>query len=83
MFGALMGARVLLVAKTMEPVTSDTGVIIMSHATFETCPRDLTVLFAPGGTTGTTAAAQNPATIGFIADRGSRAPMSPACVQGR
>lgn len=73
MFGALMGARVLLVAKTMEPVTSDANVTVMPHATFETCPRDLTVLFAPGGTTGTIAAAQDAATLAFMADRGARA----------
>ena len=38
MFGALMGATVMLVAKTLEPVTSDAGVTIIPHATFETCP---------------------------------------------
>ena len=73
MFGSLMGATVLLVAKTLEPVTSDAGVTIIPHATFETCPRDLTVIFAPGGTDGTIAAATDPATLAFIADRGSRA----------
>ena len=73
MFGALMGAKVMLVAKTLEPVTSDAGVTITPHATFETCPRDLTVLFAPGGTDGTIAAAKDPATLAFVRDRGSRA----------
>ena len=73
MFGSMMGAKVLLVAKSMEPVTSDAGVTIMPHATFDTCPRDLTVLFAPGGTKGTLAAAADPATLAFMADRGARA----------
>ena len=73
MFGALMGASVMLVAKTLEPVTSDAGVTIIPHATFETCPRDLTVIFAPGGTDGTIAAAKDQATLAFMADRGSRA----------
>ncbi len=73
MFGSLMGATVLLVAKTLEPVTSDAGVTIIPHATFETCPRDLTVIFAPGGADGTIAAAKDPATLAFIADRGARA----------
>ncbi len=73
MFGAMMGAKVMLVAKTLEPVTSDAGVTITPHATFETCPRDLTVIFAPGGTDGTIAAAKDPATLAFIRDRGSRA----------
>jgi putative intracellular protease/amidase len=73
MFASLMGAKVHLVGKTLDPVTSDTGVTIVPTATFDTCPRDLTVLFTPGGTGGTLAAAADPATRGFMADRGSRA----------
>lgn len=71
--GALMGAKVFLVAKSLDPVTSDTGVTITPTATFETCPRDLTVLFTPGGTDGTLAAAVDPETRAFITDRGARA----------
>ncbi|WP_311276072.1 DJ-1/PfpI family protein [Methylobacterium sp. WCS2018Hpa-22] len=73
MFAAMMGAKIHLVAKSLDPVTSDAGVTITPDATFETCPRDLTVLFAPGGTDGTINAATDPATIAFMADRGSRA----------
>ena len=73
MFGSLMGAKVLLVAKTLAPVTSDAGVTITPYATFETCPRDLTVLFTPGGTDGTLAAASDHETLAFMADRGARA----------
>jgi putative intracellular protease/amidase len=73
MFGSLMGAKIFLVAKTLDPVTSDAGVTITPTATFETCPRDLTVLFTPGGTDGTLAAAKDPATLTFLADRGARA----------
>lgn len=72
-FGAMMGAKVHLVAKTTAPVTSDAGVTIVPTATFDTCPRDLTVIFAPGGTDGTIAAASDPATIAFMAERGARA----------
>lgn len=72
-FGALMGAKVHLVAKTLDPVTSDAGVTIVPTATFETCPKDLTILFAPGGSDGMLAAAADPATLAFMADRGSRA----------
>jgi len=73
MFGGLMGAKVYLVAKTLDPVTSDGGVTIMPTATFKTCPGDLTVLFTPGGTDGTLAAARDPETVAFMADRGARA----------
>ncbi len=73
MFGALMGAKIFLVAKSLEPVTSDSGVTITPNATFETCPRELTVLFTPGGTDGTLSAAVDPETRSFMADRGARA----------
>lgn len=73
MFGSMMGATIHLVAKTLDPVTSDAGVTLIPTATFETCPRDLTVLFTPGGTDGTLSAAADPATLAFMADRGARA----------
>lgn len=73
MFGSMMGAKIHLVAKSMAPVTSDSGVTLLPTATFETCPRDLTVLFAPGGTDGTMNAAQDRRTLDFMADRGTRA----------
>ncbi len=73
MFASLMGAQVHLVAKSLQPVTSDTGVTITPTATFADCPRDLTVLFAPGGTQGTLEALEDHETRAFMADRGSRA----------
>ena len=72
-FAGLLGAKVDLVAKTMDPVTSDTGITVVPTATFATCPADLDILFAPGGTSGTIAAMTDPATMEFMADRGARA----------
>lgn len=73
MFGSLMGATIHIVAKSLDPVTSDAGLTVIPTATFDTCPRDLTVLFTPGGTDGTLAAASDPETLAFMADRGARA----------
>ena len=73
MFGSLMGVKIRIVAKTLDPVTSDAGLIIVPTSTFETCPKDLTVLFTPGGTDGTLAAAADPETLAFFSDRCSRA----------
>jgi len=73
MFGSLMGATIHIVAKSLDPVTSDAGLTIIPTATFDTCPRDLTVLFTPGGTDGTLAAASDPDTLAFMAERGSHA----------
>ncbi|MBB5041518.1 DJ-1/PfpI family protein [Shinella fusca] len=72
-FASLMGATVHLVAKTRDPIVSDTGLTILPTSTFDECPRDLDVICVPGGSTGTLAAMQDDATLGFLADRGSRA----------
>lgn len=73
MFGSLMGAKIYIVAKSLDPVTSDAGLTIVPTDTFATCPRDLTVLFTPGGTNGTLTAASDAETLAFMADRGARA----------
>ncbi|SIS37031.1 DJ-1/PfpI family protein [Insolitispirillum peregrinum] len=71
MFSALMGAKIDLVASSLDPVTSDAGVTLIPTATFQSCPRDLTILFTPGGTDGTLAAASDSETLAFLADRGA------------
>ena len=72
LFASLAGAKVHLVGKSLEPVTSDTGVTITPTVSFADCPADLTVLFAPGGTQGTLDALKDPDTRAFMADRGAR-----------
>ncbi|MEQ1696071.1 MAG: DJ-1/PfpI family protein [Hyphomicrobiaceae bacterium] len=72
-FNALMGAQVLLVAKSREPVRSDTGLVFVPDLTFAECTTDLDILFVPGGSTGTLKAMEDEATIAFLKDRGARA----------
>jgi putative intracellular protease/amidase len=73
-FASMMGATVHLVAKDMSaPVPSDLGLAIRPTASFETCPKDVTILFAPGGLQGTLNAMKDGATIDFLVDRASRA----------
>lgn len=71
MFGSLMGAQIHIVSKTLEPMTSDADSRIVPTATFDTCPRDLTVLFTPGSTDGTLAVASNLVILEFFVDRGA------------
>ena len=83
---SMPGASVDLVTTgpDLSPVTSDLGLALQPTATLDTCPEDLTLLFVPGGTMGTLAAARDPATIAFIRDRASRAPAtSPASARAR
>lgn len=72
-FASMIGASVTLVAKTADPVTSDTGITIAPTATFATCPAQPTLIFVPGGATGTVGAMNDAETIAFLADRGSKA----------
>ncbi|MDJ0977293.1 MAG: DJ-1/PfpI family protein [Erythrobacter sp.] len=69
----LFGATVHMVAKTDQPITSDSGITITPTATFETCPRALDILLVGGGVSGTLAAMRDDVTLDFLADRGSRA----------
>jgi putative intracellular protease/amidase len=73
LFSLLMGAKVKLVAKSLDVVKSDTGVRMLPDLTFADCPQDLDLLFCPGGTEGTLAAMQDAETLDFLADRGRRA----------
>lgn len=73
MLAGLMGATVHLVARTRDPVRSDTGLVFVPSATFEECPQDLDILCVPGGTRGTLAAMEDEATMRFLKDRGARA----------
>jgi putative intracellular protease/amidase len=73
MLTSLMGAQVHQVAASLEPVTSDAGLTVMPSATYATCPRDLDLLFVPGGGDGTLAALRDERLLAFVADRGQRA----------
>jgi putative intracellular protease/amidase len=73
MFGNLMGAKVMLVAETADPVASDMGVKILPTTTFAECPEKLTILFVPGGTTGTLKAAESPTVRSFLRERAEKA----------
>jgi len=73
MFANLWGAKVHIVAKSMQPVMSDTHVAIVPTCDFSTCPADLDILCLPGGCQGTLDVMRDPETIAFVRDRGGRA----------
>lgn len=62
-----------IVAQTAAPVATDGSFEIVPTMTFADCPKDLDVLFVPGGPKGTELALRNDALLDFVADRGSRA----------
>ena len=74
-FACLMGAKVHLVTTgtDLSPLASDLGLTIVPTCTLADCPANIDVLFIPGGTHGTLAAARDPAVLAFVKDRASRA----------
>jgi cyclohexyl-isocyanide hydratase len=70
----IMNADVHLVWKTKDPVPLDRGgTALLPTMTLAECPRDLDVLFVPGGLSGTAAVMRDDTILDFVADRGSRA----------
>jgi cyclohexyl-isocyanide hydratase len=65
-------ANIFLVAKTLDPVFSDQGVGIVPTHTFEDCPKNLDVLFVPGGV-GVLEAMTDRDLLRFVKDRGQTA----------
>ena len=74
-FASMMGARVHLVSKDpgLAPIMGDTGFAILPTLSLADCPRDLDILFVPGGTAGTVRVMEDDHVIDFVADRGARA----------
>ncbi|HEY6299550.1 MAG TPA: DJ-1/PfpI family protein [Candidatus Binatus sp.] len=74
-------ANIHLVWKTTDLIASDTGIGIGPTATFETCPRDLDILFVPGGF-GQQAIMNDREVLDFLADRAARAKYVPSVCSG-
>lgn len=74
-FACLFGAKVHLVTteKDLSPVMSDLGLAITPTVTMADAPKDLDVLFMPGGTEGTLSVMGRADTMAWVQDRASRA----------
>jgi putative intracellular protease/amidase len=72
-FAVLGNVNVHLVWKNRDLIESDRGLFLKPTATLEDCPRDLDLLFVPGGSSGTVAMMRDPEILQFLADRGARA----------
>jgi putative intracellular protease/amidase len=65
--------HVVTTQQDLSPVASDLGLLVQPTATMDTCPSDLSLIFVPGGTAGTVAAASDREVVAFVKDRASRA----------
>lgn len=73
MFGSLWGATVKVAAKTLDPIITDTRLAIVPDVTLAEAHEAPTVLFTPGGISGTLAAMEDAETIEFLTSRGAQA----------
>jgi cyclohexyl-isocyanide hydratase len=74
LLASLDNTKVHLVWKDKSAVPMDRGGASLNPTTtFSECPRDLDVLFAPGGLRGTIAAMRDREVLDFLEDRGKRA----------
>ncbi|MEO1657573.1 MAG: DJ-1/PfpI family protein [Pseudomonadota bacterium] len=73
MFACLTGATVVIAAKSLDPIVSDTKVAIVPDVTFDQAFENPDILFVPGGISGTLNAMEDGATVDFLASRGSKA----------
>jgi cyclohexyl-isocyanide hydratase len=72
-FAELSNSQVHLLWKDKDPVVSSLGYSLVPTTSMKDCPRDLDVLFVPGGTSGTFAMMDDDEILSFVADRGRRA----------
>jgi len=71
-FSMMPDTRVLLLWKTLEPVTSSEGMTILPTATFNDCPT-LDVLCVPGGAIGQVEMMQDTEVLDFLRQQGKTA----------
>lgn len=69
----LTGGKIHLVGKDRSPVPTEVGIPVTPTTTFAECPRDVDVLFVPGGLDGTIAALDDNETVAFLREMGRKA----------
>lgn len=70
---ALMGAKIHLVGRTMDPVTTDIGLRVHPDVDYAACPARPDVLFVPGGLKGSVALMNDDDTLAFLSATGATA----------
>lgn len=69
----LMHSEIHLVWKRYEPVPTELGITLNPTTTFAECPKDLDILFVPGGLGGSVKFMDDEEVITFLAEYGERA----------
>lgn len=69
----ILGSEIVLVGKTLAPVSTDVAIDVTPDVVFTDCLDNLDVLFVPGGLMGSLAAMEDEATLQFLARAGRTA----------
>lgn len=69
----LMRCEIHLVWKNREPIMTEVGLPMTPTTLFRDCPKNLDVLFAPGGLDGSIAVMDDPEVLEFFAEQGKTA----------
>ncbi len=69
----LTGGKIHLVGKDRTPVPTELGISVTPTTSFADCPRDVDVLFVPGGLDGTVALLDDAETLAFLREVGGKA----------
>lgn len=68
MLSGMMGATVRFIAKTTDPVKTESGFHVVPQLDFAHCPEKPTLVLVPGGATGTLNALEDKETLAFLRD---------------
>ena len=77
-FARFPETKIYLLAKNTKPVSTGSGLTIIPDTTFENCPRELTVLFVPGGP-GVSGVLKDPVCLDFIRSRSTSTYITSVC----
>ena len=72
-WAGIPGAEAQYIAKSMEPVKTDTGMIVQPTHTYRTAESDPNIFFIPGGAASTIQLAKDPETLEFVKQQGETA----------
>ena len=77
-FARFPETKIYLLAKSIKPVSTSSGLTIIPDTTFENCPRELTVLFVPGGP-GVSGVLKDPECLDFVRSKSTSTYITSVC----
>lgn len=77
-FSRFPDTKIYLLAKSLKPISTGSGLTIIPDTTFENCPKQLTVLFVPGGP-GVSGVLEDQVCLDFICSKSTSTYITSVC----